>query len=84
MPTILQHKGYRFFFFSNEGTPREPRHVHVRRGKNVAKFWIDPDIILAGFYGMKSHELFELMRIIRENRQAIERAWDEFFGEHGP
>ncbi|HZQ90749.1 MAG TPA: DUF2442 domain-containing protein [Terriglobales bacterium] len=35
MPTILRHKGYRFFFFSNEGA--EPPHVHVGRGDEVAK-----------------------------------------------
>ena len=34
MPVILRHRGYRFFFFSNEGEPPEPPHIHkefVRR-----------------------------------------------------
>lgn len=81
MPTIMRYKGYRFYFFSNEGSPREPMHIHVRHGERVAKFWLEPRIILAGSYGMRSPELFELARVIRENRELMERAWYEFFGE---
>ncbi len=33
MPVVFRYKGYRFFFFSNEGDPLEPMHVHVRRGE---------------------------------------------------
>jgi len=40
MPVIFRHKGYRFFFFSNEGIPLEPCHIHVKKGSAVAKFWI--------------------------------------------
>lgn len=29
MPTILRLLGFRFFFYSNEGT--EPAHVHVEK-----------------------------------------------------
>jgi hypothetical protein len=29
MPVVLRYKGFRFFFYSNEGSPREPVHVHV-------------------------------------------------------
>jgi hypothetical protein len=42
MPVILRYKGYTFFFFSNEGNPREPLHVHVRRAGVAAKFWVEP------------------------------------------
>ncbi|WP_373888206.1 DUF4160 domain-containing protein [Massilia sp. Root351] len=38
MPAVLRYKGYVFFFFSSEGTPREPAHIHVRHGNAVAKF----------------------------------------------
>jgi hypothetical protein len=38
MPTVLRHKGYRFFFYSNEGD--EPAHVHVRKGDSEAKVWL--------------------------------------------
>lgn len=46
MPKVFEINGYRFFFFSNEGDPREPCHIHVRRGNGLAKFWIDPEIRL--------------------------------------
>ena len=52
MPVILRHKGYRFFFFSNEGDPPEPPHIHVRRGEAVAKFWLFPQVALEESYGL--------------------------------
>jgi Domain of unknown function (DUF4160) len=39
---IFRSKGYRFFFYSNEGSPIEPVHVHVRSGRGEAKFWLHP------------------------------------------
>ena len=47
MPTVLRDAGYRFFFYSDEGDPLEPPHVHVTAGEGVAKFWLDP-VALAG------------------------------------
>jgi hypothetical protein len=80
MPIVLRYKGYRFFFFSNEGNPREPLHIHVRKGEATAKFWVLPDVKLANSYGMSSAELNDLARVISENGETIERAWHEFFG----
>jgi len=45
MPTVLRHLGFRVFFYSREGT--EPMHIHVEKGDNVAKFWLEP-VELAG------------------------------------
>jgi hypothetical protein len=39
VPTILLVKGWRVFFYSNEGN--EPMHVHARKGDAECKFWID-------------------------------------------
>ena len=44
MPKIFDWKGYRFFFFSNEGDPLEHIHVHVKKGENVAKYWVMPEV----------------------------------------
>ena len=46
MPTIFRRGGYRFFFLSNEGSPREAPHVHVRRDADEAKFWLRPEVVL--------------------------------------
>jgi Domain of unknown function (DUF4160) len=31
MPAAFRYKGFRFHFYSNAGSPREPVHVHVLR-----------------------------------------------------
>jgi hypothetical protein len=79
MPVIFYHRGYRFFFFSNEGTPREPMHVHVRKGKQIAKFWIDPLVQLAESYGFSSSELNKLAKIVENKKKEIKGAWNEYF-----
>ena len=38
MPVVLRYKGYRFFFFSKEGNPLEPLHIHVRNRDATAEF----------------------------------------------
>ena len=42
MPKIFEINGYRFLFYSNEGNPLEPCHVHVAKGSSYAKVWIEP------------------------------------------
>ncbi len=79
MPVILRYKGYRFFFYSNEGNPREPLHIHVRKGSHVAKFWIKPQVTLAESYGFLSSELKKFAAIIGKNKNKIERSWNEYF-----
>jgi hypothetical protein len=78
MPKIFEWNGYRFFFYSNEGEPREPRHVHVRKGEQIAKFRIDP-VSLSGSYEMSSSELRAIERVIEQNVELIRSKWDEFF-----
>jgi hypothetical protein len=68
MPTIFQFEGHRFFFFSNEGNPREPIHVHVRKDGNRAKFWLNP-VGLAKNQGFTGKELNRLAQIDRGNAQ---------------
>lgn len=80
MPTIFRYHGYRFFFYSNEGFPLEPAHIHVRHGERVAKFWLTPEVALAEAWGMSAVELNELQKITREKRGEFERAWHEYFG----
>lgn len=80
MPVVFRWKGFRFFFFSNEGDPREPLHIHVRRQGARAKFLVEP-VSVAENYGFAAHELSELARVVDENRVLIERAWHEHFGD---
>ncbi|MBU4460410.1 MAG: DUF4160 domain-containing protein [Verrucomicrobia bacterium] len=80
MPVVFRHKGYRFFFYSNEGDPREPLHIHVRRGASVANFWLRPVPDVAEAYGFGAHELCELLDVAVDRRAEIERYWNEHFG----
>lgn len=77
MPTVLRIEGYRFFFYSLEGA--EPAHIHVERGDEVAKYWLDP-IGLAQSRGFRSHELNRLKAMVIENRLAFMEAWHVHFG----
>jgi hypothetical protein len=83
MPTIFRRDGYRFFFFSNEGDPREPPHVHVRRGGDEAKFSLNPEVAVAESFGFNAAQLNALARIVRQERRRIERAWNGYFGQSG-
>ncbi len=80
MPVIFRYRGCRFFFYSNEGDPREPLDVHVRRGEAVAKFWLDPQPRLAESYGFSASDLRELLGVAVENKESIARFWDDHFG----
>ena len=83
MPTVYRHSGYRFFFFSNEGDPREPPHVHLRRGADEAKFWLSPEVAVADSFGFNAAELNALIKLVREERTRIEKAWHGYFGQSG-
>ena len=76
MPALLRVRGYRFFFFSNEGD--EPPHVHVQDGRNLAKFWLEP-IELVRSTGFAAHELTRIRTLVAEYRGTLLEAWNEFF-----
>ena len=42
MPAAFRHNRYRFHFFSNEGDPHEPVHIHVTKDNIDAKFGLYP------------------------------------------
>jgi hypothetical protein len=80
MPTVFVEDGFRFFFYSNEGSPREPVHVHVEKGESEAKFWLRPEVNVAYNDGYDARTLRRIVVMVETNRERIERAWDEFFG----
>jgi hypothetical protein len=80
MPVVFRYRSFRFFFYSNEGNPREPPHVHVRSAQGEAKFWLTPDVRVARSAGFDAATLRDLAQVTRDNRELIERAWDDYFG----
>ncbi|MCR4377280.1 MAG: DUF4160 domain-containing protein [Rhodospirillales bacterium] len=79
MPTVLRQNGFRFFFYSDEGDPREPPHIHARRGRDEAKFWLCPGVFLAYNDGFDARTLSQLQKLIEQFRDEFERAWHEHF-----
>jgi uncharacterized protein DUF4160 len=79
MPVVFRDGGFRFFFYSNEGSPREPVHIHVEKDGIEAKFWLKPQAGLAYNDGYNARTLRELLETIEVNKDLIERTWNEFF-----
>lgn len=80
MPVVFRYEGFRFYFYSDEGDPREPVHIHVRKAGTEAKFWLGPAITVAYNDGFNARTLRELLQYIELRRAEIEMAWNEHFG----
>lgn len=74
MPVIFRQKGFAFYFVMFDLS--EPVHVHVRKGRNEAKFWVDP-LRLAWNRGYRPNELNEIERLIDANFELIVTFWQE-------
>ncbi len=81
MPTVFREQGIRFFFYSNEGSPREPLHIHAVRGDCECKIMIDPVPRIVRSSIFRAAELRDILRIINAHRVLIERAWHDHFGD---
>lgn len=76
MPTVLNFGPYSFIFFSSDRG--EPVHIHVKRDRKIAKFWLDP-IKLDKNRGFKDHELNKIAVVISEHRETLLEAWHDYF-----
>ena len=77
-PTVLQSGPFRFFFFSSDRA--EPPHVHVKRDRKLAKFWLAPPK-LAYNYGFSESELKRITDIIRKHEGDLSKAWHDYFND---
>ena len=80
MPVVFRLDGFRFFFYSNEGNPLEPVHIHVQKAGAEAKFWVGTEITLDTSEGFDAKTLRKLLKIVEDNRTLIEERWNEYFG----
>jgi hypothetical protein len=76
MPTVDIDGPYSFIFFSSD--KGEPPHIHVKRDRDIAKFWLEP-VVLAKNRGFAGHELNRIARLVREKRQKLLEEWREHF-----
>jgi len=64
------------FFFSSDRN--EPTHVHVKRDRRLAKFWLAP-VRMAYNYGFSQVELKRLAALVQKHETALSKAWHEYF-----
>lgn len=79
MPTALREGPYRFFFVSFDCDEPMHMHIHVRRDRNEAKFWLEP-IEVAFNHGFAGHELRSIEDIIVDHYSELAEAWYEHCG----
>jgi hypothetical protein len=79
VPTVLRWRGFRFYFFSNEGY--ESAHVHVDKDGNSVKFWLAP-VRLARNFGFGQSDLNLIEQKVREEEAIFVEKWNEYFGSH--
>jgi hypothetical protein len=79
VPVVFRERGYRFHFYSDEGEPREPVHIHVVRDDADAKLWLYPEVAFAYNRGFDARTQRWLVAIVEDRRSEIEQAWNDYF-----
>jgi len=76
MPTVLRHKGFRFFFYTNEHLPI---HIHVEKENKTAKLNLEPILELVYSRKFKASEISEMRKIVSDNQEYLIHQWNEYF-----
>lgn len=76
MPTAKRTGPYRIYFYSYDCG--EPRHMHVDRENQSAKFWLDPVVSLQENHGYNRKELREIERMLQAHVSELRKEWDDF------
>jgi hypothetical protein len=76
MPAVFRYSGFKCFFYSNEGTPRERVHIHVEKGENEANSGCFLKFLWPAMNGYDARTLRDLIEIVRDNRELIVRTWE--------
>ena len=79
MPLVFRIDGFRFHFYSDEGYPLEPVHIHGAQAGADAKFWLFPEVTLAYNRGFDARTIRRLADLVTAHRDEIEEAWNEHF-----
>jgi len=79
MPTVLYIRGWRLFFYANEGN--EPIHIHCQKGDKECKYWLEVDVYEvrdAYLYNMNNKDIREIKKIIYQNFDELVESWNNF------
>lgn len=88
MPQLLSFGSYRIFFWSNEGSPIEPVHVHISNGiptADATKIWLTKSgrTLLSNPNDKRIPPkiLAHLLKMIEAQSDIIISEWEKRFGE---
>ena len=87
MPQVFKVGSYWIYFWSNEGAPLEPVHVHIAEGSPVAnatKVWITESgktLLCNNNSNIPKVALRNIMRVIEARSNAVKTKWYDYFGE---
>jgi predicted regulator of amino acid metabolism with ACT domain len=70
--------GYRFFFFSDEHTPK---HIHVEKGDGYIRIELE-SLEITDKFGVNAKEVKKIIKLVSENKNKLKGAWDEYFKEN--
>jgi len=76
MPTVLRLFGWRFHFYSDEGS--EPPHIHVNTGDGECKFLLAP-VRLARSENVKPLVMRCIEGVVVERETFFLEKWHEYF-----
>ncbi|MFN8459391.1 MAG: DUF4160 domain-containing protein [Anaerolineae bacterium] len=68
--------GYLFQFYSSD--ENEPPHVHIKRGGNVTKIWLQA-VEVQYNRGYSEPEINKILRLTLEHRAELLEMWNEHF-----
>ena len=81
MPSLFRLFGYVIFFWSNEGAPLEPVHVHVA---SATKIWITEAggcIVANNNSKIPARTLSAIVDVLESRSSYIVAQWNDVFGE---
>lgn len=87
MPQVFKIGSYWVYFWSNEGKPLEPVHVHVAEGSpvpNATKIWITRTgkcYLCNNDSHIPATALKNIMRIIEARSSEVLQKWAAYFDE---
>lgn len=90
MPTVFEFLSFKFYFWSNEGQPIEPVHIHISKGRpteNATKYWIHKDGSIERVNNnsqIPEHQLAKIEKFLKNNTDIIVEQWCEHFNVDAP
>lgn len=87
MPQVFKVGSYWVYFWTNEGEPLEPIHVHINEGapsEHATKIWLTKAgkaLLCHNRSKIPEIMLRRLMRLIESRSAEIQKKWLDYFGE---